>query len=167
MPVREILLLGHPLLRKKCSAVKDIRSKESIGVVADLRDTLKAFRGAHGFGRGIAAPQIGIVKRIVYVDAAGFKGALFNPRIERASVSRALIWDDCFSIPDLIVKVARHRTIELSYVDETGARCRLKARGALAELLQHELDHLDGILAIDRAVNSKHIILRSQAGKHR
>lgn len=72
------------------------------------------------------------------------------------------LWDDCFSFPDILVKVMRHKRIEISYVDEAGLRKSLKAVGALSELLQHEIDHINGILAIDRAVTKRDIILKSE-----
>ena len=72
------------------------------------------------------------------------------------------LWDDCFSFPDILVKVKRSTTITIRFQDESGKRKTLTADGSLSELLQHEIDHLDGILAIDRAVDSKHIVLRSE-----
>ncbi len=72
------------------------------------------------------------------------------------------LWDDCFSFPEILVKVRRHRRIEVSYVDEAGERKTLKAADTLSELLQHEIDHVNGVLAIDRAVTRRDIILRSE-----
>ena len=73
-----------------------------------------------------------------------------------------MLWDDCFSFSDILVKVRRYLKIKVNYLDETGKAKRLEAEGGLSELLQHEIDHIDGILAIDRAIDSKHIILRSE-----
>ena len=72
------------------------------------------------------------------------------------------LWDDCFSFPDILVKVRRHKRIEISYVDEAGERKNLIAADALSELLQHEIDHINGVLAIDRAISKRDIILRSE-----
>lgn len=72
------------------------------------------------------------------------------------------LWDDCFSFPDILVKVRRHRRIEVSYVDEVGERKTLHAADALSELLQHEIDHINGVLAIDRAIRKTDIMLRSE-----
>jgi len=80
----------------------------------------------------------------------------------RQSKKKIELWDDCFSFPDILVKVKRYVWIEISYQTETGARKKLTARDGLSELLQHEIDHLNGILAVDRAISKKHIILRSQ-----
>ena len=72
------------------------------------------------------------------------------------------LWDDCFSFPDILVKVNRSLSIDLRYQDEEGKKRTLRAESGLSELLQHEIDHLNGILAIDRAVDSKHIVFRSE-----
>ncbi len=164
MPVREILLLGNPLLRTRCKPVGRIASEETRGIARDLRDTLMEFRARRGFGRGIAAPQIGSNRQMVYLDFE-YTGALLNPRIVRRSKQMFKLWDDCFSFPDLLVKVARHTSIVVEFHDEAGAKRTLKAKGALSELLQHEIDHLHGILAIDRALDVNHIILRSEYEK--
>ena len=164
MSAKEITLLGNPILRKKCSPVKDIRSAEARGCITDLMDTLADFRARNGFGRGIAAPQIGLSRQIIYTNF-DYQGALINPTIVQRSRKTFTLWDDCFSFPDILVKVERHYSISVSFQDEEGARKKLKATGALAELLQHEIDHLHGILAVDRAVDSRHIILRSEFNK--
>jgi len=161
MAVRRILLLGNPILRKRCSPVRDFSSKETRTTIADLRDTLDDFRERRGFGRGIAAPQIGSTLRVIFIRLGGL-AALINPKILKRSTQMIELWDDCFSFPDILVKVRRHRRIEISYVDEAGERKTLKAGDALSELLQHEIDHINGVLAIDRAVTKRDIILRSE-----
>lgn len=130
----------------------------------DLRDTLDDFRKRRGFGRGIAAPQIGSTLRVIFIRLGGL-AALINPKILKRSTQMIELWDDCFSFPDILVKVRRHTRIEISYVDETGERKTLKATDALSELLQHEIDHINGVLAIDRAVTKGDIILRSEFPK--
>lgn len=74
------------------------------------------------------------------------------------------LWDDCFCFPELAVKLKRHLSIEVEYRDAEGKKHVLRARGAIAELLQHELDHLDGVLAVDRAIDTKHIVYKSEVG---
>jgi peptide deformylase len=164
MPSKEIALLGNPILRKKCSPVKDVRSTEIRACITDLSDTLAEFRARNGFGRGISAPQISVGKQVVYTNFE-YQGALINPKITQRSKRTFTLWDDCFSFPDILVKVERSYSISVSFLDEQGERKTLKAMGALAELLQHEIDHLHGILAIDRAVDSRHIVLRSEFNK--
>lgn len=161
MAIQPIRLLGDPLLRTKCAVVRDFSSASVRDTIADLRDTLKDFRSRKGFGRGIAAPQIGVLQRIIYVDFE-YSGPLINPKIVSRSKGKFELWDDCFSFPDFLVRVKRHTTIEVDFLDNDGIRQRLRAKGPLSELLQHEIDHIDGILALDRAISPRHIILRSQ-----
>jgi N-formylmethionyl-tRNA deformylase len=176
MAVKKILLLGNPILRSRCKPVKDYSSESTRSTIHNLRDTLDDFRSRHGFGRGIAAPQIGSTVRVIYISLNSL-GALINPKIIKRSKKMfevwddcfshtsnifLQVWDDCFSLPDILVRVKRYAWIEVSYRDETGAGKRLKATNGLSELLQHEIDHTEGILAIDRAISTKQIILRSE-----
>ena len=161
MSVKRIRLLGDPVLRTKCRVVRNCSSASTRKIVRDLRDTLADFRSRHRFGRGIAAPQIGAKVRIIYIQLDKL-GPLINPRITKRSERKSALWDDCFSFPDILVRVKRNRRIEVSYQDGAGARKKLRATGGLSELLQHEIDHLNGVLAIDRAISTKHVILRSQ-----
>ena len=130
----------------------------------DLSETLAAFRESTGYGRGIAAPQIGQLRRIIFVrmQPSGFCGALINPEIAWASDSQIELWDDCFSFPDLMVRVSRAAQIRVDYFDDRGAKQRIEAEGDLSELLQHEIDHLDGILAVQRAVSPQAFAIRAE-----
>jgi peptide deformylase len=163
MSVRPILLLGNPVLRAGAARVREFGAPELRSLVADLRDTLAGFRARRGFGRGIAAPQIGVARRVVCVEAEETL-TLLNPVITRRSRTMMTLWDDCFCFPDLAVKVKRHVSIEVEYRDEEGKKHLLRARGEMAELLQHEIDHLDGVLAVDRAVDTRHIVYKSEIG---
>ncbi|MFL6216626.1 MAG: peptide deformylase [Blastocatellia bacterium] len=164
MPGREILQLGNALLWQPSARVTGIQSSDTQAIIRDLSDTLAGFRERTGFGRGIAAPQIGALQRIVFIrmQPAGFAGALVNPAIVWSSAERMELWDDCFSFPDLMVRVSRARCVRVDYEDERGARRSLEAEGDLSELLQHELDHLDGILAVDRAVDPHALMTRAE-----
>jgi peptide deformylase len=152
MPARPILQLGDPALHERAEPVEDLDGARR--VIDDLRDTLAAFRQRAGFGRAISAPQIGVATRIVWVrlQPTGFRGALLDPSIIDASSQRFEVWDDCFSFPELMVKVSRHVRVRVAYRDEWGEPAVLDAEGAFSELLQHELDHLDGVLATGRAI---------------
>jgi peptide deformylase len=162
MPVRTILQLGHPLLLQQSEAVEDIASVQSL--ITDLADTLAHFLLTHGYGRGIAAVQIGVPRRVIYIrmQPSGFKGALINPVITQASGELMTLWDDCFSFPELMVEVQRAKRISVAYTDERGQSQELQAEGPLSELLQHEIDHLDGILAIHRALSPASFATRSE-----
>jgi peptide deformylase len=155
MPSREILQLGNPMLWEISLKVEDFSSSRIASLISDLSDTLASFRAQSGFGRGIAAPQIGSLERVIFIrmQPTGFCGPLINPEILWASDEMMELWDDCFSLPGLMVRVRRNRAIRVSYCDERGARQAIEAEGDLAELLQHEIDHLDGILATERAVS--------------
>ncbi|MBK9707470.1 MAG: peptide deformylase [Acidobacteria bacterium] len=164
MAVREILLLGNPELWKPSKRVTETRSVETREIIGDLASTLSGFRDRNGFGRAIAAPQIGVHRRIIFCnmhDGSFGPAPLINPVIVRSGVEMMELWDDCFSFPDLMVRVSRHAEIDVAYLDESGAEKTITARGDLSELLQHEIDHLDGILATDRAIDGRSLAIRS------
>lgn len=164
MASREILQLGNPVLWERSAPVADVKSGENQGVVRDLSDTLAAFRESTGYGRGIAAPQLGILKRVIFIrmHQSGFVGPLFNPQITWQSERRFELWDDCFSFPDLMVRVSRAAQIRVKYKDEKGLDQTFDAEDAFSELLQHEIDHLDGILAVQRAISPQAFATRAE-----
>ncbi|MFO7835323.1 MAG: peptide deformylase [Candidatus Thorarchaeota archaeon] len=161
MTVREILLLGNPRLYKSSTPVTtgDLDTVDS--VIEDLHDTMMRFRSEWGAGRAMAAPQIGEFKRIVYVNIDE-PLALLNPEIVERSKEMFELWDDCMSFPHLLVKVRRHRRIVVEYRDRSWNKTRMEYTGDMSELLQHEIDHLDGILAVQRAIDSKAFSVRFQ-----
>jgi peptide deformylase len=161
MAAKPILQLGDPGLWQRCEPVADPRDVPT--TVQDLSDTLAAFRSERGFGRAIAAPQIGVLRRVILVRMpGGFSAALVNPEYASVSPERIELWDDCFSFPDLMVRVSRAAECRVAYTDERGAAHSVDARGDLSELLQHEMDHLDGILAVSRAISSHAFCTRSE-----
>ena len=137
-------------------------AEEATLIFRDLRATLHEFRRTHGFGRGISAVQIGEPKRLLYLEFEGNAYALRNPEYESVSQSRFRLWDDCFSFPDLLVLLERHVHVTVKYRDEHDMEQRITANGPLSELLQHEMDHLDGILAIDRAIDRDSYCTRAE-----
>jgi peptide deformylase len=164
MPARRILQLGDPILREISSPASPAEAPIIFG---DLRDTLHEFQRAHGFGRGISAVQIGELKRLIYIEIAGRAYALCNPAYEFQSEGKFALWDDCFSFPNLLVWLERHRTVRVRYEDEAGAVQTLEASGAFSELLQHEIDHLDGVLAVDRATGPNALCTREEYNRRR
>ena len=130
-------------------------------MLSDLRDTLHEFQRSHGFGRGISAVQIGVPVRVIYIEFEGTAYPLLNPVFEYLSAETFELWDDCFSFPDLLVRLKRSLTVRLRYRDADGVEQELEASGAFSELLQHEMDHLDGILAVDRALDRNSLKLRN------
>ncbi len=146
-----ILLAGDPRLRERSTEVDpgdpDLRSEAS-SLLATLRD----FRARTGFGRAISAVQVGVLKRLIAMDLGGEPFVLVNPEITWRSDETFLVWDDCLSIPDRLVRVRRHRSLSLDYLDHEGRTQRWSELAPdLSELVQHEVDHLDGILMTDRA----------------
>ena len=164
MPVQEILELGDPFLWERSSPVEEPSSAPVSELLHDLEDTLNAFRAEHGFGQGIAAPQIGVLKRVVFISMKpeGFSGALINPEITSESSERYAMWDGCLSFPDLLTRVSRAPDVRVEYVDVDGMLQTLEVTGELASLLQHEIDHLDGVLAAEKAVSPRAFMSRSE-----
>jgi len=157
----QILLLGDPRLRQPCLPVADFESEEFREHGRRLASTLEQFRSEYGFGRAIAAPQIGISLRMIAMNLGQSPILLVNPELTHPSVERFTLWDDCMSFPWLLVRLERHLSVDLRYQDERGEL--VSRRGVeqdVSELLQHEVDHLDGILALDRALDRDSIIAR-------
>jgi peptide deformylase len=160
MPSRRILQLGDPLLRAVSAPVST--PSEAIPTFEDLRATLHEFRRTHGFGRGISAVQIGQPLRLIYIEFEGATYAIRNPEYEFQSEAKFRLWDDCFSFPGLLVYLERSQSVRVRYEDDEGKVRLVEAAGALSELLQHEIDHLDGILAVDRALDRSSLCTREE-----
>jgi peptide deformylase len=126
-----------------------------------LHDTLLDFRATYGAGRAIAAPQIGVFKRLIYmyIDQPT---VFINPHLDQLSDEMIDVWDDCMSFPTLLVKVKRHKSCRITFCDLEWREHVLNLVDDLSELLQHEYDHLDGILAVSRAIDAQSFCLRSQ-----
>ena len=158
-----ILRLGDPRLRRLAAPV-DLTDRASVlGDLGRLHAELAAFRAANGFGRAIAAPQLGIDRRMIAMNLGTGPLAILDPEIVWRSRESFTLWDDCLCFPELLVRVRRHASISVRYRDEHG-RTILREhlpRGE-SELFQHEIDHLDGILAVDRAEGDPATITREQ-----
>jgi peptide deformylase len=118
MSACRILQLGDPLLRAVSAPVAT--PAEAGGVFRDLRDTLHEFQRTHGFGRGISAVQIGEPKRLIYIELEGRAYCLRNPEYEWQSEEKFQFWDDCFSFPDLLVRLERSVAVRVRYWNEAG-----------------------------------------------
>ena len=152
MTVRTVRRLGDPALRVAASPVADPRSPAVAALADDLFDTLRATRAATSYGRAIAAPQIGQSWRVVVADL-GDRWTLVNPEIAWASEERREWWDACLSFLDTFGRLSRHAAISVRWQDLDGGTHEERFEDDLAELLQHELDHLDGVLAVDRFIS--------------
>ncbi|MDX1514156.1 MAG: peptide deformylase [Gammaproteobacteria bacterium] len=157
----DILLMGDPRLREASRPVDDVRDPVFTAQAATLAATLAAFREAHGFGRAVSAPQIGVSRRFICVNLDGNPRTLVNPEITWRAPETFTLWDDCMSFPYLLVRVARHASVSVRFLDETGSTHQWEALDrATSELLQHEIDHLDGVLAVDRALDRDSLVSR-------
>ena len=161
MAIRRIRQLGDAVLRERSVEVAE-GAATLPGTLSDLRDTLHEFQRAHGFGRGISAVQIGVLERVIYLEFGGVEYCLVNPEVVGASEERFALWDDCFSFPDLLVWLERAVRVAVRYRDESGVVRVVEAEGALAELLQHEMDHLEGVLAVDRVIGPLGLMTRGE-----
>ena len=161
MAVRDLLYLGNPKLYEESSKVKHEELEDLKSVIEDLADTLAEFRDEYGWGRAIAAPQIGVMKRIVYMHV-NEPVVLINPVIKLRNRRKTLVWDDCMSCPDLLVQVKRYRRCKVEYRDENWNKRSLYLEGKLATLMQHEVEHLQGILITQKAISEKSFALRSE-----
>jgi peptide deformylase len=147
MTVRKLHLLGSPVLRQRAPAVPRV-DDATRRLVDDLFETMRAARGV-----GLAAPQVGVSHRVAVVDVgeeAPPPLVLINPRIVEASAEQLLAEEGCLSIPEIFGEVERAETIVLEALDRDGQPYRTTIAGFKARAVQHEIDHLDGILFLDR-----------------
>lgn len=146
LAVYRIVLYGEDdVLREKAKPIA--RINESVHkLLDDLRDTMYSNKGV-----GLAAPQIGVLKRAIVVDAGEGLIELINPEILEASGKEADL-EGCLSIPGVLGEVERAASVVVQGLDREGREIKVQANGFCARALQHEIDHLDGILFIDRAV---------------
>jgi peptide deformylase len=161
MAAKEILLLGNPGLYEVSEPIHQDELKDLPPVVADLHDTLLEFKRKYGAGRAIAACQIGFTKRLIYMFIREPE-VFINPSLVDLSSEMIEVWDDCMCFPDLLVKVRRSKRCTIRFKDLQWNERTMTLTDDLSELLQHEYDHLNGILAVSRAVDGRSFALRSE-----
>jgi peptide deformylase len=150
MPLTEIVKLGDPRLLEKSLPVNHEEVKKLMPEIEKMWRLVREFREAYGRGRAIAAPQIGLLKRIICIDT-GERYALINPVLEIIGDETMEVWDDCMSFPNLLVHLKRYRKVRIKFLDLNWKENIWELEDDMSELLQHEYDHLNGILAIMRA----------------
>ncbi len=158
---RKILLLGDPRLYQVSEEVKKEELEDLRSVYEDMFDCIKGIRRDYGFGRAIAAPQIGVRKRMICI-LTDKPYVIINPSLEFLGEEKMELMDDCMSFPGLLVRVCRYRHCILRYRDENWEMQEMKMNDDMAELIQHEYDHLDGILATMRAVDHKSFVMKEK-----
>ena len=158
MPAQKILCYPHPVLKKLCRAVERI-DDDITCLIQDLLDTMRAGPGSVG----VAAPQIGVTLRVCVIDVSASKlgrdnnhGLLImvNPEIMHREGS-AYMREGCMSVPDYTGDVERATLVRVRFLDDSGAEREIEATGFEAVAIQHEMDHLDGVLFLDRIASLK------------
>lgn len=162
MAVRPTIQLGDPLLRTPCAELTDLDAPGTHRLAEDLNDTLADWIRRTTYGRGIAAPQLGAAVRMVY-STLGEHRVLVNPAITARSAESWTPWETCLSFSvEFFCTVRRARWIDVSYRSLDGEHHSLRATGDLGHLLQHEIDHLDGIVAVDRITATETLCMRQE-----
>ncbi len=157
----DILQIGDPRLREAARAVEDLADPAVRADGEKVHGALMSFRERWGFGRGTAATQLGIPRRIIALHMPDWPDLIFNPEYAWKSPETFTLWENCMSFPFMLVRTRRHRSVSLRYLDAAGREhVREDVEIELAELLQHEIDHLDGTLAVDRAIDGDAIVAR-------
>ena len=162
MAIKDILLLGDPGLYEVSTPVKRYELPDLISQIHLMWESILDIRKQYGFGRAIAAPQIGLQKRIIALNIKK-PMVMINPELSDLSDKLFELWDDCMSFPNLLVKVRRHKSLTVTYYDLEWNKQSWKLENDMAELIQHEYDHLDGILATQRAIDSKSFKIKNAA----
>ena len=156
---REILLLGNPKLYEVSEKVKHEELEDLRPVFDDMFDCIRGIRRDYGFGRAIAAPQIGVQKRLICM-LTDKPYVIINPTLEFVGDEMMELMDDCMSFAKLLVRVRRYRHCILRYLDENWVLNEKQMDDDMSELIQHEYDHLDGILATMRAIDNKSFVMK-------
>jgi peptide deformylase len=169
MPILTILRFPDPLLKEKSLPVLSVDAEVS-ALVDDLIETMRSSPG----GVGIAAPQVGVLRRVAIVDVSGHRRGsheenhgllvLVNPEI-LARGGKQLVREGCMSVPDYTANVQRAQWILVDALDRQGNRTILEAVGFEAVAIQHEVDHLDGLLFLDRVASVKTDLFRRKKYK--
>lgn len=144
MAVLPIRTFGDPALRQRAREVEKV-SRAHRQLIKDMVETMREAPGV-----GLAGPQIGVLERVFVYEVEDDLGALFNPRLVERSDEKVSEEEGCLSLPGLAYDVERSLTVTVEGLDEKGRPVRIEAKGLLARVFQHEIDHLDGVLFVDR-----------------
>lgn len=156
---KEILLLGDSRLYEISAPMERSELETLRPVFEDMFDCIRGIHRDYGFGRAIAAPQIGIQKRLICV-LTDKPYVIINPTLEFVGEEKMRLLDDCMSFPNLLVNVERYRHTIVHCLDENWQEQEYHWDDDMSELIQHEYDHLDGILATMRAIDNKSFVMK-------
>lgn len=164
---RDIIQLGNPILRRHAKPVSDVNSEATQSVIADMQATLS---GSNGIG--LAAPQIGESLQIViiasrpnsrYPAAPNMEAVLMvNPQVEIVDKTIHKDWEGCLSIPGIRARVPRYKALRVDYIDHYGQQASLQLTDFVARVFQHEFDHLQGRVYLDRVEDNAEIIAENE-----
>jgi peptide deformylase len=171
MSILKIARMGHPVLAQPAAAVADPRDPEIARLVGDMLETLEDIGGL-----GLAAPQVHVPKRVVIFHLPPARAAvedgpagagvamtvLVNPEIEPVGEEMSLGWEGCLSVPGLRGLVPRHQQIRYRWRDLEGRQMEQEAEGMHARVVQHECDHLDGVLYPQRMTDMRWLVFESE-----
>jgi peptide deformylase len=168
MTLRKIALLGHPVLLEPARPVADPTAADVRELIRDMTETLADARGL-----GLAAPQVYSGMRVLLalepledaVDRAADPLVLVNPVLTPLGDRRDAAFEGCLSIPGLRGLVPRHHEVGLAAIDAKGRPVEREAKGLFARILQHEVDHLDGVLYLDRLTSPRHLAFDSELAR--
>ena len=152
--LNKILKLGNPKLYDISEPVVRTELESLMPVISELHNIFMEFKAKYRAGRAISAPQVGVMNRLIYMNISK-PVVIINPELFDLSPEMMELWDDCMCFPDLLVRVKRHKKCKLKFLNEKWKEEIWELEDDLSELLQHEYDHLNGILATQRAVDDK------------
>jgi peptide deformylase len=162
MAIKDVLFIGNPKLRRKSEELRDFGEKLS-PILTDLKDTLNNLQKTKKIGRALAAPQINHMKKVIYFNLLDKSFFMVNPNMIWKSEEKISIWDSCFCFDvAFFVQIDRHKSIKVRYRDENGNEIFKQFEDDMSELVQHEIDHLNGILATDYLKDNKKIVMRNE-----
>ena len=134
-----------PVLRQKNAKIKDVPTPEIQTLILNMTETMHEAKGV-----GLAASQVGVNLRLCLIEVEEKLYVLVNPKITAKSRKKILSDEGCLSFPGIFLPISRAAQVQVRYLDQTGTAQKIKADDLLARALQHEIDHLDGVLFIDR-----------------
>jgi len=152
--ILKIITNPNPILRNKSEeiAIKEISSNKFQGLCSDMAKTM-----IESDGIGLAAPQIGKNIRVIVINTKNGELCMINPKITRKSWKKEWGEEGCLSVPDVFGQVKRHKKIKCRFLNTKAEPVEIEAEGLMARVIQHELDHLNGVLFIDKAKNIQNI----------
>lgn len=141
-----ILTYPNPLLKKKSEEIDDPKNPEIRELIFDMLETMEA----SGNALGLAAPQVGKNVRLCIIKIGGKTHIFVNPKIKSKSLKKELTEEGCLSFPGEFLPIKRSKKVKVESIDRNGRKVKIEAEGLFSRALQHEIDHLDGILFIER-----------------